>query len=103
MILNITLFLFISSIIFVNGKIPKKFNKDFESKTLYCDVCSNVLIDTAEYLHTNLLSLSDTYMEYKLDPSGKRKLKTMIYEYEEEDIFDALSDLCSKWGQNLGM
>eukprot|EP01084_Bolivina_argentea_P212590 361315_1 len=98
-----TLLLFIFSCIYcmVLCKIPKKF-KSKDDKSLYCNVCENIMIDVEEEVMKNVEELSGSVKGYKMDSKGKRKRKSFTYEFDEDDVLNAIDSVCSSWGSNLG-
>merc|ERR1719461_488909 len=46
--------------------------------------------------------LSGSVNDYKLDSKGNRGKRSFVYEFDEEDIDNALDGVCSSWGSNLG-
>eukprot|EP01084_Bolivina_argentea_P221885 375695_1 len=99
--MKVVLLLLTLSCISVISKVPKKWaNKD--DKSLYCNICENIVIDVEKELMEHVSDLSGTVSGYKLDSKGARKKKTFSYELEEEDIDSALDNVCSSWGTSLG-
>merc|ERR1719229_841331 len=85
----------------VSSKVPKKY-RDPEDKSLYCHVCETVLIDLEEIVMKQAADLSGTVSGYKLDSKGNRAKRSFVYDFDEEDIDNALDGVCSSWGSNLG-
>merc|ERR1719350_846723 len=83
------------------AKVPKKW-KNKKDKSLYCHVCSNIMIDVETAIYANVEELSGSVLEYKLDSKGNRKKKYFSYEFDEDDIGSASASVCGSWGSNLG-
>ena len=96
------LLLFIASIIQLSYcKIPKKFAGSKDDKSLYCNICENILIDVETKVMEVAAELSGS-VTTRVNKQGKRKKKTFSYEFDEDDINGAIDNVCSDWGQNLG-
>eukprot|EP00485_Elphidium_margaritaceum_P022515 CAMPEP_0202711556 /NCGR_PEP_ID=MMETSP1385-20130828/23332_1 /ASSEMBLY_ACC=CAM_ASM_000861 /TAXON_ID=933848 /ORGANISM="Elphidium margaritaceum" /LENGTH=225 /DNA_ID=CAMNT_0049371309 /DNA_START=24 /DNA_END=701 /DNA_ORIENTATION=- len=81
--------------------IPKKYKSD-DDKSLYCNVCENIMIDVEEKVMEIANELSGSVSAYKLPHSGKRETKTFSGDLDEDDIMSAIDGVCAAWGQNLG-
>jgi len=83
----------------VEGKIPKKYKG--EDRSLYCDICNNIMID----IETALMKAPtrfDDKVGYRLDSQGNRIRKTSEYAYSEASIVSAMKDICSSWREITG-
>merc|ERR1719347_2415188 len=60
------------------------------------------MIDLETLMMEEASDLSGTVMDYKLDSKGNRRSRSFVYDFDEEDIDNALDGVCSSWGQNLG-
>ena len=84
-----------------SAKVPKKWRNP-EDKSLYCHVCENIMIDLETVMMEEAADLSGTVSDYRLDSKGNRGSRSFVYEFDEEDIDNALDGVCSAWGENLG-
>ena len=81
--------------------IPKKFASSKDDKSLYCNICENILIDVEEVVMEYASEVSGS-VTTRVNKQGKRAKKTFSYEFDEDDINSAIDNVCSSWGTNLG-
>merc|ERR1719273_1378337 len=60
------------------------------------------MIDLEQMVMEEAAELSGSVNDYKLDSKGNRGKRSFVYDFDEEDIDNALDGVCSSWGQNLG-
>jgi len=60
------------------------------------------MVDLEEVVMKEAAELSGSVNDYKLDSKGNRGKRSFVYEFDEEDIDNALDGVCSSWGSNLG-
>ena len=65
----------------ISGKFPKKY-KSFEDKTLYCDICSKVMIDIQQKLKENPPNFAEP-MGYRLDSKVYIHIYCSFYRFEK--------------------
>ena len=81
--------------------VPKKYRNP-EDKSLYCNVCENIMIDLETAVMEQAAELSGTLTTSRVDSKGKRQKRSFVYEFDDDDIDNALDGVCSSWGSNLG-
>ena len=60
------------------------------------------MIDVETAVMENVEELSGSVKAYKMDSKGNRKKKTFSYEFDEDDVINAIDSVCGSWGTNLG-
>lgn len=76
------------------SKIPKKYSKTEDDKSLYCDICRRTIINLEEDLLTKEQEDTPLNIGGRIDVNGKRIKRSNNFMYNEDQVIESMDECC---------